>query len=153
MVLSLHRTCTHHLNNTYTAIDGTRLSDNATAPFKGESPQGPGSARTRHRFGDQVRVSGDLLAGDLLAARPRAAMLSRWPHLTQLAAARRATLTAVVAEHTRDVPDVPARAEAIRDAAGAWARFWTGRLDLDELAWAVSELPVRWINLSTPSVP
>jgi transposase len=67
------------------------------------------------------------------------AVLSRWPHLAQLAAARRATLTAVVAEHTRDVPDVPARAEAIRDAAGAWVKFWTGRLDLDELAWAVGE--------------
>jgi transposase len=75
-------------------------------------------------------------AGSLATAK---AVLSRWPHLAQLAAARRATLTAVVAEHTREVPDVPARAEAIRDAAGAWARFWTGRLDLDELAWAVSE--------------
>ena len=75
-------------------------------------------------------------AGSLATAK---AVLSRWPHLAQLAAARRASLTAVVAEHTRDVPDVPARAEAIRDAAGAWARFWQGRLDLDELAWAVSE--------------
>jgi hypothetical protein len=37
------------------------------------------------------------------------------------------------------VPDVPARADAIRDAAGAWATFWTGRLDFDELAWAVNE--------------
>jgi transposase len=46
---------------------------------------------------------------------------------------------AVVAKHTRDVPTVPARAEAIRAAAGAWVRFWTGRLDLDELAWQVSE--------------
>ncbi|MDQ4105073.1 MAG: transposase [Actinomycetota bacterium] len=75
-------------------------------------------------------------AGSLATAK---AVLSRWPHLAQLAAARRATLTAVVAEHTRDVPDVPARAEAIRAAAGAWATFWAGRLDLDELAWAVSE--------------
>jgi transposase len=75
-------------------------------------------------------------AGSLATAK---AVLSRWPHLAQLAAARRASLTAVVAEHTGDVPDVPARAEAIRDAAGAWARFWQGRLDLDELAWAVSE--------------
>ena len=66
-------------------------------------------------------------------------MLGRWPHLQQLTAARRASLTAVVAEHTRDVPDVPARVETIRAAAGAWARFWAGRLDLDELAWAVSE--------------
>ena len=64
---------------------------------------------------------------------------SRWPHLAQLATARRASVTALVAEHTRDVPAVPARAEAIRGAAEAWARFWTGRLDLDELAWQVSE--------------
>jgi transposase len=75
-------------------------------------------------------------AGSLATAK---AVLSRWPHLAQLAAARRASLTAVVAEHTRDVPDVPARAEAIRDAAGAWVQFWQGRLDLDELAWAVTE--------------
>jgi transposase len=74
-------------------------------------------------------------AGSLATAK---AVLYSWPHLAQLAA-RRATLTAVVAEHTRDVPDVPARAEAIRDAAGAWVRFWTGRMDLDELASAVSE--------------
>lgn len=75
-------------------------------------------------------------AGSLATAK---AVLLRWPHLEQLATARRASLTAVVAEHTRDVPDVPARAETIRSAAGAWARFWAGRLDLDELAWAVSE--------------
>jgi transposase len=75
-------------------------------------------------------------AGSLATAK---AVLARWPHLQQLAGARRSALTAVVAEHTRDVPDVPARAETIRAAAGAWARFWAGRLDLDELAWAVGE--------------
>jgi transposase len=37
-------------------------------------------------------------------------------------------LTAVIAQHTRDVPDVPTRAAAIRTAAGAWARFWQRRL-------------------------
>jgi hypothetical protein len=67
------------------------------------------------------------------------AVLSRWPHLAQLATARRASVTALVAEHTREVPTVSARAEAIRGAAEAWARFWTGRLDMDELAWQVSE--------------
>jgi len=58
-------------------------------------------------------------SGSLATAK---AVLSRWPHLAQLAAARRARLTAVVAEHTRDVPDVPARAEVIRaaDVLGAW---------------------------------
>lgn len=75
-------------------------------------------------------------AGSLPTAK---AVLGRWPHLQQLATARRATLTGLIAEHTRDVPNVPARAEAIRAAAGAWATFWDGRLDLDELAWQVSE--------------
>src|SRR3954447_6954174 len=67
------------------------------------------------------------------------AVLGRWPHLAALATARRSALTAVVAEHTRGDPDVPARAEQIRQAAGAWARFWDGRLDLDALAWDVTE--------------
>jgi len=67
------------------------------------------------------------------------AVLGRWPHLAHLGAARRASLTAVVAEHTRAVPDVPARVDQIRAAATAWARFWDGRLDLDALAWDVSE--------------
>jgi transposase len=67
------------------------------------------------------------------------AVLGRWPHLQQLAAARRAALTAVVAEHTRGVADTPARAEAIKTAAAGWARFWHGRLDLDALAVDVTE--------------
>ena len=67
------------------------------------------------------------------------AVLERWPHLQQLAAARRATLTAVVAEHTRAVADTPARAEAIRTAAAGWAGFWAGRLDLDALAFDLGE--------------
>jgi len=67
------------------------------------------------------------------------AVLGRWPHLAHLGAARRASLTAVVAGHTRAVPDVPARVDQIRAAATAWARFWDGRLDLDALAWDVSE--------------
>lgn len=67
------------------------------------------------------------------------AVLARWPHLDALAAARRCSLTAVVAEHTRAVPDVPARVEAIRSAARDWAAFWTGRLDLDALAFDVTE--------------
>lgn len=75
-------------------------------------------------------------AGSLPTAR---AVLARWPHLEALATARRATLTAVVAEHTRAVANVPARAEAIRAAARDWAGFWSGRLDLDALAWDVTE--------------
>ena len=45
----------------------------------------------------------------------------------------------MVAEHTRGVADVPARVEAIRTAAAAWATFWDGRLDLDALAFDVTE--------------
>lgn len=67
------------------------------------------------------------------------AVLHRWPHLAQLAAARRSTLTAVVALHTRGVADVPDRVEAIRSAAAAWAAFWAGHLDLDALAFDVTE--------------
>jgi len=67
------------------------------------------------------------------------AVLARWPHLAALADARRSSLTAVVAEHTRGAADVPARVEAIRLAARDWAVFWAGRLDLDALAWDVSE--------------
>jgi transposase len=67
------------------------------------------------------------------------AVLGRWPHLDSLAGARRSSLTAVVAEHTRGVGDVPARVQEIRSAAAAWAHFWAGHLDLDALAWDVSE--------------
>jgi transposase len=75
-------------------------------------------------------------AGSLATAR---AVLGRWPHLQQLAGARRASLTSVVAEHTRAVGDVPDRVELIRSAARDWAAFWAGRLDLDALAWEVTE--------------
>ena len=47
------------------------------------------------------------------------AVLGRWPHLDSLAAARRSSLTAMVAEHTRGVRDVPARVEEIRSTAAA----------------------------------
>ena len=67
------------------------------------------------------------------------AVLGRWPHLRSLASARAATLTAVVAEHTRDVADTPARAAAIKTAARGWAEFWDGHLDLDALAVDVTE--------------
>jgi transposase len=74
-------------------------------------------------------------------SRPTAlAVLGRWPHLHALATARRPALTAVVAEHTRAVADVPARVEQVRAAAGAWAGFWDGHLDLDALAEDVTDL-------------
>jgi transposase len=66
-------------------------------------------------------------------------VLGRWPHLAQLAAARRSSLTAMVALHTRGAADVPDRVEAIRAAAAAWTAFWDGHLDLDALAFDVDE--------------
>ncbi|MEO7421349.1 MAG: transposase [Ornithinibacter sp.] len=67
------------------------------------------------------------------------AVLTRWPDLRALASARRSTLVAVVAAHTRDVPDVHARANRIRAAAAGWSQFWQGHLDLDALAWETGE--------------
>jgi transposase len=78
----------------------------------------------------------DAFAGSMPTA---VAVLTRWPHLSALAGARRSSLTGVVAAHTRGVADVEARAEAIRTAAKAWADFWDGHLDLDALAWEVTE--------------
>jgi transposase len=52
----------------------------------------------------------DLWTGFAGSTPTATAVLSRWPHLNSLATARRSTLTAVVAGHTRGVPDVPARA-------------------------------------------
>ena len=66
-------------------------------------------------------------------------MLGRWAPLEALAAARRSSVTAVVAEHTRGVGDCQARVEAIRSGAAAWVHFWAGHLDLDALTWDVSE--------------
>ncbi len=67
------------------------------------------------------------------------AVLTRWPHLSQLANARRPAITAVIAEHTRAVSDVPVRGDAIRTQARALEQFWTGRLGLDALAFDVTE--------------
>ena len=67
------------------------------------------------------------------------AVLTRWPDLRALAAARRSSVTAVVAAHTRGVAGVAERAGAIRVAAAAWVEFWDGRLDLEALAWETAE--------------
>lgn len=61
------------------------------------------------------------------------AVPGRWPHLASLGRARLATLTDVVAAHTRAVVDAGKRAERIRTAAPGWAAFWGGHLDLDAL--------------------
>lgn len=74
-------------------------------------------------------------------SRPTAlAVLDRWPHLRSLQRARLGSITEVVAAHTRGVTNVETRAERIRAAAGAWAEFWDGHLDLDMLAWETREL-------------
>ena len=59
------------------------------------------------------------------------AVLTRWPDLRALASARRSSVTAVVAAHTRGVAEVESRAAAIRAAAAAGAEFWDGHLDLE----------------------
>ncbi|MGH8937049.1 MAG: transposase [Acidimicrobiia bacterium] len=68
------------------------------------------------------------------------AVLSRWPHLGSLGRARLATITDVVAAHTRGVRNAGRRAGRIQEAARGWAAFWEGRLDLDALAWETTEL-------------
>ena len=66
-------------------------------------------------------------------------LLGRWPHLEALSKARVSSIAKVVASHRRD-RDPARRAERIRDAAGGWAAFWAGRLDLDALAWEVAAM-------------
>jgi transposase len=67
-------------------------------------------------------------------------VLGRWPHLGSLGRARLATVTDVVAAHTRGVGDAGRRAERIRGAAQGWAAFWDGHVDLDALAWETTRL-------------
>ncbi|MHB1787807.1 MAG: IS110 family RNA-guided transposase [Acidimicrobiales bacterium] len=74
-------------------------------------------------------------------SRPTAiGVLGRWPHLEALSRARVGSVSEVVAAHTRAVANVEERAVAIRRAAGEWAQFWTGHLDLDALGWETAEL-------------
>jgi transposase len=68
------------------------------------------------------------------------AVLSRWPHLQQLARARVSSIADVVAANTKGVADSTRRAERIRHTAGEWAVFWEGHLDLDALGWETAEL-------------
>jgi transposase len=66
-------------------------------------------------------------------------VLGRWPELAALSRAQLSSIAEMVAAHTRD-RDPARRAERIRDAARGWLRFWSGRLDLDSLAWEVGEM-------------
>jgi hypothetical protein len=72
------------------------------------------------------------------------AVLNRWPHLENLGRARTSSITEVVAQHTRCVARVEARAARIRIAARNWAEFWSGHFDLDALAWETTELLEDW---------
>lgn len=67
-------------------------------------------------------------------------ILARWPHLKQLARARPASIATVCAGRVRDGRDLERQATAIRRAAAGWVEFWDGRVDLDALAWEVTEL-------------
>lgn len=66
-------------------------------------------------------------------------LLERWPHLRRLSRARVSSISELVAAHTRDT-DPCRRAHKIRDAAAGWAGFWQDRLDLDALAWELTEM-------------
>lgn len=66
-------------------------------------------------------------------------VLRRWPHLETLSRARVASIAEVIAANTRGVADVSQRAERIHTAARAWVEFWDGHLDLDALAWELTE--------------
>jgi transposase len=66
-------------------------------------------------------------------------LLARWPHLGSLSRAHLSSLTEMAAAHTRD-REPSRRAQRIADAATGWYRFWEGRLDLDAMAWEITEL-------------
>ncbi len=67
-------------------------------------------------------------------------LLTRWPHLERLSRARLASITEIVAAHSRD-SHPEQRAERIQTAAAGWDTFWSGRLDLDDLGWELTEMP------------
>lgn len=66
-------------------------------------------------------------------------LLARWGHLRALSRARLESVAEVVGAHSRK-GNPGRRAERIREMARGWASFWSGRLDLDALAWEVGEL-------------
>lgn len=68
------------------------------------------------------------------------AVLRRSPHLDALSRARVTSIADEIACHSRAVGDVTARATRVRDTARAWAAFWDRPVDLDALAWEVTDL-------------
>jgi transposase len=68
------------------------------------------------------------------------AVLGHWPHLDQLSRARNSSIAALCRSYLRDGGDPEKRAGRIKDTARGWARFWISRLDLDALAWEISQL-------------
>ena len=76
------------------------------------------------------------------------AVLGRWPHLEALSRARVTSIADEVACHSRAVGDVTARATRVRDTARAWVAFWDGHVDLDALAWELTDLldELAWLD-------
>ena len=68
------------------------------------------------------------------------AVLTHWPRIDRLGRAHIASLEALCRTYLRDGGDPQRRAERIRDTARGWARFWTGRVDLEALAWETTSL-------------
>ena len=68
------------------------------------------------------------------------ALLARWPHLRQLARAHTTSIAQLCHQRLRRPGDADRRAERIRAMAAGWAGFWHDRVDLDALAWEVTEL-------------
>jgi|CXWK01.1.fsa_nt_gi transposase len=66
-------------------------------------------------------------------------ILDRWPDLRSLGHAHVGSITEIVAKYSKS-PNPARRADKIREAAGGWALFWMGRLDLDALAWEVGQM-------------
>lgn len=67
-------------------------------------------------------------------------VLSRWPHLEALSRARLSSIADEIAAHSRAVTDVADRAAQVRTAARVWVQFWDGHLELDALAWELTEI-------------
>lgn len=59
---------------------------------------------------------------------------------TSLGRAHISSLAPLCRSCLREVGDPEQRAGRIRETARGWARFWAGRLDLDVLAWEITEL-------------
>ena len=81
------------------------------------------------------------------------AVLTRWRHLAQLAASRRSTFDrSGCPAHTRRAGRARS-VETIPSAAAAWTQCWDGHLDLDALAFDVSEQLADMADASARTLP